>query len=468
MVRLSIMLPEMGARFIMLNSSLDSRKYKIFDILIRAILVLCLIAFSISGFVNTLSIVNHRVLTSAPMKPIVIITSGLLLLLYFGQKGYSKLSAQLFIIVLLLAGMYNSWVWGADVPIGYLLYTLVIVLAGIIVGSKFAFNILIITALFLISLSHLQATDIVKYDEYWLSSPPSIVDGIISSISLSIIALVSWVSNREIEKSLTRAQISEKELKEERDLLEIRVEERTKQLKKAQMEKMLSMYRFADLGRLSAGLIHDIVNPLTVVSLNLEQVYDHSAQSTQENIHALQLATKRALTGTKRIEEYVDAARKHIQKQDDQSLFPICTEIGRVKSLFSYRCRKEQVSFITACDPSIHLRGNSVRFNQCLSNIVANALDAQTLSTKKNKTVHVTVEKDKDTITVKISDNALGIKPSVLKHIFDPFFTTKGIDKGTGIGLSMTKEIIQDSFKGTITVETKSQIGTTFTISLPC
>ena len=451
----------------MLNTNLDTRRYKIFDILIRAILVLCFIALFIGGFVNTLSLVSHEIEMNAPMKPIVIITSGMLLLLYFARKGYSKPSAQLFIILLLIAGIYNSWIWGADVPIGYLLYTLVIVLAGIVVGSKFAFNILIVISLFLLSLSYMQGTSIMKYDDYWLSSPPSIVDGIISSISLSIIALVSWVSNREIEKSLNRARLSEKELKKERDLLEIRVKERTKQLEKAQMEKMLSMYRFADLGRLSAGLIHDIVNPLTVVSLNLEQVYDQSSKSKEENIKALQLASKRALNGTKRIEEYVDAARKHIQKQDDRSVFPICVEIDRTKNLFSYRCRKERVSLITSCDPLIHVKGNSVRFNQCLSNIVANALDAHTLSSKAHKTVHISVVSLKDTISIVISDNALGMKPSVKKHIFDPFFTTKGIDKGTGIGLSMTKDIIQNSFKGTIDVESTIEVGTKFTVLLP-
>ncbi|MBP9798432.1 HAMP domain-containing histidine kinase, partial [Candidatus Woesebacteria bacterium] len=145
----------------------------------------------------------------------------------------------------------------------------------------------------------------------------------------------------------------------------------------------------------------------------------------------------------------------------------VCTEIDNIKSLFSYRCRKEKVTLTSSCDTTIKIKGSSVRFNQCLSNIVSNALDAHTLSKRSHKTIGISVQKNPSDISITITDNANGIAPTTLNKIFNPFFTTKSIEKGTGIGLSMTKNIIEEAFRGTISAKSTPKIGTTFTITLP-
>lgn len=402
--------------------------------------------------------------------PISLILIGELILLNLVHKGKIRTVSCILIIFFMSISMFMNFNWGINLPQSLLMYCFIIVISGLLFNSTMGFIATIIIISFSILVGYLQLNNLIAVNLGWKSNMSSFKDVFISSITLSIIALVSWVSNREIEKSLARAESSERDLKKERDLLEIRVQERTKELQKAQEEKILTVYRFADLGRLAAGLMHDIVNPLTVVSLNLEQVFDHSSQthsSKTNNIKQLRIATQRAISGTKQIEDYVQAARKQIQKQDDRTLFSICKEIDHIKSLFSYRCREEKIILTSSCDTDLKIKGSSVRLNQCLSNLVSNALDAHSLSKKASKTITISVLKKNSSLSIAISDNANGMPPATLNKVFTPFFTTKSIEKGTGIGLSMTKNIIEEAFNGTISATSTPKVGTTFTIHLP-
>jgi len=449
---------------------LEPRKVSIYQKLLICTLILCYSSLSIITFDILGKITQQK---SDPLRfdtfLLVLIISGLFTLYFYLLKSkQSKISAHLFIFTLLLVGMINSLKWGVDVPIAYLIYTLTIVLAGIIIGSVYSFLVTIIIALFLIILSHLQGIKLLHYDGYWLSSPPSIVDGITATIIFSIISLVSWLSNREIESSLRRAETSEKALLQERDQLEVRVKQRTEELQKAQLEKMLHLYRFADFGRLAAGLIHDIVNPLTVVSLNLEQLHSKASEKLRKaDTKALQRAITRATDGTKSIEDYVEAARRQIQQQDIITQFDVGQEIKHVLKIFSYRCRKEKVAIQLMCKSHTTLTGNPIKLSQCLSNLIANALDAHQLTSKKSKYIKIIVSEVEHVCILHIKDNAHGIPHSLLKDIFKPFYTTKDARHGTGIGLAITKDIIVKTFNGSINVSSEEMRWTTFTLKIP-
>ena len=69
-------------------------------------------------------------------------------------------------------------------------------------------------------------------------------------------------------------------------------------------------------------------------------------------------------------------------------------------------------------------------------------------------------------VRLRVSDDGHGIEPELTKHIFDPFFTTKGVGKGTGLGLAMVRQIIENH-RGTIDFESEKDVGTTFIINLP-
>ena len=110
------------------------------------------------------------------------------------------------------------------------------------------------------------------------------------------------------------------------------------------------------------------------------------------------------------------------------------------------------------------IQGDANQLQQCLINLVFNAIDAMPEGGLLEITAHCS--QDRRTVIITVSDTGCGIAPENLARIFDPFFTTKQEGKGTGLGLSTTYGIIE-KHKGTIDVQSRPGQGATFTIKLP-
>jgi len=109
-------------------------------------------------------------------------------------------------------------------------------------------------------------------------------------------------------------------------------------------------------------------------------------------------------------------------------------------------------------------------FNQVVLNIVVNAAHALENAGHEESgqgVIRISARSDRDFVEVRIADNGCGISEDVLGRIFDPFFTTKEIGKGTGQGLSIARSVIVEKHGGTIGVESKQGVGTTFILRLP-
>src|SRR6185503_5096075 len=190
-------------------------------------------------------------------------TTGLIsfvfiLLLFISRKGKSQIASFILVFSLVVISIYVSSQWGADSQANLLLFAFIIVMAGILLGTIPAFITTAFVSIAIILFSYLE---ILSFIHPKRTEGIRIADSFVNVIILTIIAIVSWLSNRETEKSLKRARASEKELKKERDQLEIKVEERTRELKQAQLEKMTQLHRFAEIGRLTSGFLHDLVSP---------------------------------------------------------------------------------------------------------------------------------------------------------------------------------------------------------------
>ena len=101
---------------------------------------------------------------------------------------------------------------------------------------------------------------------------------------------------------------------------------------------------------------------------------------------------------------------------------------------------------------------------QVLLTLISNALDA--VAEGKKREIHVEVHQEGDFLQVTVADSGCGIMTENLERIYDPFFTTKPVGRGTGLGLTTSRSII-DSHGGDITCESKPGLGTTFKIRLP-
>lgn len=222
-------------------------------------------------------------------------------------------------------------------------------------------------------------------------------------------------------------------------------------------QQMGRVERLASLGRLSAGIAHEVRNPLTGISLLLDDLHDRLLSNTGD-----QQLIRRALQEIERLEALVTELLK-FSSQTDLRLEP--GDIGEVLRstlfLIGKQCEHKRVALIEelADDiPPFPLDANKLK--QCFLNLVNNALEAM----PDGGTLKVQSKVSEGEVLVAISDTGVGIPADRLKLIFEPFYTSKG--DGTGLGLAITYNIVSDH-GGQVDVESRPGQGSTFTVSFP-
>ncbi|MES2224538.1 MAG: HAMP domain-containing sensor histidine kinase [Patescibacteria group bacterium] len=390
-----------------------------------------------------------------------ILVFGSLLLL--SRKGYYKTSGLIFLLFYFVLTTYGAIHWGVELPLVTISYIVIIVISSILISTRFAFLAASVIALSIIGITYLQLHAVINPVLAWKHAPISISDPFELSVVLFVITGVSWLSNREIERSLKRARASEKALLEERNLLEIKVEERTRELKGAQEDKVSQLYRFAEFGKLSSGIFHDLMNVLNVVVINVSRL-----EGSPEHLPEVQQYVGKAVAASKRLGNHIQSVRKQIASDDAHSVFSPEKEIRDAMDMLQFRAREASVQFRFKAKDAIELHGPALKFYQTVLNLLMNAVDACE-NNNRTSIVNILLRKasNKNGIVLIIRDNGCGISPDHIGSIFNPLFTTKSYSKGTGIGLSQTKEIIERYFKGSIAVTSTENKGTTFIIRIP-
>ena len=221
-------------------------------------------------------------------------------------------------------------------------------------------------------------------------------------------------------------------------------------------EEMTRMDRLASLGKLSAGIAHEVRNPLTGISLLLDDLHDRAPHDPDS-----QAMMRKALQEIERVERLVSALLNFASPPKAQFREGDLNRVVQDTILLIRRlCERQGVEL--SCSP-----GEIPRFNfdiekikQALLNLVKNALEAM----PRGGRISIATEGGEETATITIIDSGPGIEACDLPLIFEPFFTRKGA--GTGLGLSITQRIIEEHH-GRIAVESEIGQGTTFIIQLP-
>ncbi len=435
------------------------------ELILLILLTSSIICFLLLNIIRFIDIIHNPHDRGLPLIYTLIILGLFIFLFYLTRRGFLKIPSYLLIIIYALPAIYSFINWGTDLPAALLLAILIITLSGILLGAN---TVLISTGIlitFLLITTYLQSNGTIKVISYWRQEANELGDVIAYSVILFVIAMVAWLFCREIKKALARARKSEIELKEERDSLEIKVIERSAQIRSMEMEKISQLYRLAEFGRLSSGIFHDLINPLTAVSLNLEQV---KIEGEQKLVSAKSYLTQ-AILATSRMEGMIVSIKKQIQKEGEDCLFSVNEEIKEITEILAYKSRKANTTINIEADSEFNLYGDPIKFGQIISNLLANAIEA---CEKKESllvdVIKISLSQIEDNLNIVISDPGTGISKENIPKIFEPFFSTKAKEgRGLGIGLASTKNIIEKDFKGTIRVESEINNGTKFIINLP-
>jgi signal transduction histidine kinase len=268
-----------------------------------------------------------------------------------------------------------------------------------------------------------------------------------------------------MKRALNRAYQSEQELKIERDSLELKVNEKTKELKIIQAEEIARVHRFAEFGRLSSGLFHDLVNPLTTVILNVGKIKeDHKNNCDLKN---LGYDLDQALKASNRMGDFIHAVRKQIKISGNKEMFSLKTEIEEAISVLDYKAKHEKVSILLIAAENIISNGDPIKFNQIVTNLISNAIDACGQADNKLRKIIIHLTLTNGVALLSIKDNGVGIDQDHLTRIFEPFFSTKTDRGGLGLGLSLIKNLIEKDFNGDIEVKSELEQGSEFIVKIP-
>jgi signal transduction histidine kinase len=391
------------------------------------------------------------------------------------RRGRVNLAAYSFVIIYAVFTTYTAATWGIDIPIALISFAFVVILASILVNSRFAIILTGVVSMLLAVLGYYQSTYHPEMSLAWRSISLGSADGLDFGLIILGIGFVSWLSNREIARSLRRARKSEAELVEEKSLLEVRVEERTCELQQAQMEKAAELYRFAEFGKLATGLFHDFINAFNGVLLDVGQFerLRQGLQSGDDVSGIMHEYLADALEGSKRMDRFVGVLRKQIAGGESMGMFSLNDTLRDAAYLMSYKANVARVTFRFAIpEEQIVCYGNELALSHVISNLIVNAIDAydgvvSRIVPVAAKIVTLSLSEQDGRAIITIADHGMGIPAHIIGRIFEPFFTTKRNGKGMGIGLALAKKYVEDDFGGTIECTTDPGSGSRFCISIP-
>ena len=400
-----------------------------------------------------------------------VISSLLILLFLIGLlklsiMGKERLSALILILSLFILNTKMALQWGIELPSAIILYVILIIISSILIRSKFAFTVAAIVSLAISAMNYLQIRSITSPDLGWKTENWDTANIITLSIILFIVATVSWLSNREMEKSVTRANQSEKLLQIHNDLLDIQVLNKTKELKASQAKELSRINQLAEFGKLSAYLFHELANPLTSINLNMSEL--EKLCNSNPAWKKFSNNVNRTTSAAKQMGRYLNSVRKQIAQEEQITNFSINKEIDEVIDILNIKAKKKSIQIITHKPNDISLINNQIKVHQLIGNLVSNSIDSfENYNQTTNKKIVIKLIRKRNKAVLKITDNGCGMSKEKKANIFKDFYSTKKAVDGSGLGLSIVKNVVKNDLKGTMRVISSPKKGSTFTINFP-
>lgn len=250
--------------------------------------------------------------------------------------------------------------------------------------------------------------------------------------------------------------------------LEDRVHRKTEELRRAQ-EQMIQAEKLTSLGKLAAVVAHEINNPLSGILTYAKLLRKWIERGDDMESHTTDMRDSLQLieNESRRCGDIVRSLLTFARVQPlNISLFDVNSVVCVTLKLVEHKLELGNIVPRLELAPDLpQLRGDAGQVEQLFLAIVMNAIEA--MPREGNLRIATNATAARDAIVITITDDGGGIAPDILPHLFEPFTTTKEEGKGVGLGLAISKAIV-DRHGGTIDVQSEVGRGTTFTLCLPC
>ncbi|MGE8168958.1 ATP-binding protein [Pseudomonas putida] len=253
-----------------------------------------------------------------------------------------------------------------------------------------------------------------------------------AAVWLSLVFAMLFVSQR-----LRLARVRQRS----REELKRQVEERTRELRTAQ-EGLVQSAKLAALGQMSAAMAHEINQPLTTQRMQLETLrllLDHGRyQEARQALEPLEQMLTRMAALTGHLKTFARNSPVGLRERLD-----LAVVVDQALHLLQTRIRADDVEVALYLARPAWVRGDAIRLEQVLINLLRNSLDA--MADKGYKRLEIRIEPEATQWRLSILDTGGGIPEADLARIFDPFFTTKPVGEGLGLGLAISYGIVHES-----------------------
>jgi signal transduction histidine kinase len=241
-----------------------------------------------------------------------------------------------------------------------------------------------------------------------------------------------------------------------------------KELNNRLLKELAQKERLASLGQASAEFVHDLGNPLTIVwgyvqllAKKLELSENGGATHNATSIKELNIIEQNVRLCRELLNMWQSYGSVEASPHKQISVSGVLGEVIKAVEALAAQSGVDLQSSI--CEDSCMVLGDAVQIKRAIQNVIINAIQA---SAEKKGSVAVTCTQKDFYVDILIEDNGSGITPAEMNKIFDPYFTTKQGKSGTGLGLYITKKVLEDH-NGSIKVDSIPDHKTTFTIRLP-
>ncbi|MFA7242334.1 MAG: response regulator [Sulfuricellaceae bacterium] len=249
------------------------------------------------------------------------------------------------------------------------------------------------------------------------------------------------------------------------ETLEQRVQEEVKK-NLEQEHLMIQQSRLAAMGEMIGNIAHQWRQPLNALGLllaNIKDAHDFNELDAQQ----IEDTTKKGRQLIEKMSTTIDDFRNFFKPNKEKLVFGLSAVLADTLSILAHSFKNNDIAVVIATPDSegeVTLLGYPNEYGQVLLNLLGNAKDALTGKDMPERNIRIRIAREGENACLYVADNAGGIPADILPKVFDPYFTTK--EKGTGIGLYMSKMIIENHMNGRIEVRNTAD-GAEFVVSCP-
>jgi PAS domain S-box-containing protein len=231
-----------------------------------------------------------------------------------------------------------------------------------------------------------------------------------------------------------------------------------------QEQILIRQARFAALGEMIGNIAHQWRQPLNTLALIVQELnwyYEHHKFSREY----LADSVARSMQVINHMSKTIDGFRNFFEPSKELIDFPVGVVVTQTAAMLEAAFNELRIEIELHAEPELMVHGSPNEFSQVVLNILVNAKDALVERKPQQPRVTLRLYRERGRVVLTISDNAGGIAPEIIDKVFDPYFTTKGPDRGSGIGLFMSKTIIEKNMQGTLSVR-NTETGAEFRIEV--